>query len=334
MKDFMNKLKELIGIILTNPFLKITSPSPLAIRLFRLLVGAALLLMYVDRHKDVSFLYGSHPFSLLPKESWAQAWLESQRPSWFFFVPDSFLAWLHGCYLILIVVYMFSWGNRGLTLLTWLLHLYFLLRNPMVWFGADLVANLWLMYSVLLPYTPSLFVKKLFSGFFELPTHRTIPKPHEGSSFKGLHTYDSDSWFSSRLLDRIGVLLILSHLMIIYLYTGLEKLRGATWWDGTALWYALANSQMVVWDTTGLILNGAYWLIPVLSWLTVCFEIFFPLGVFLPKPWPWFFIVFGLLFHASIGVLMALVPFSLLMMAPYVFFPNLLRTDRNLSRVS
>ena len=314
-----------------HSFIARWTPQPFAVRIFRLLVGSALLLMYVDRHKDVSFFYGSESFSLLPEKSWSSVWLESQRPSWFWFVPDVFLPYLHGAYLILIILYMGSWTNRYLVLLTWLMHWYFLLRNPMVWFGADLVANLWLMYSVFLPHATNDSITQWLARLMQKIQALMTKQGGFGEKLLNQNPQAMGLWLvknedgGANGITLIGVLLIVTHLMIIYFYTGLEKLRGHFWWDGTALWYALANSQMVVWDITGWIVQGGYWLIPVLSWMTVCFEIFFPLALFLPQPWPWLFVGFGLLFHATIGLLMALLPFSLLMMAPYVFFAAFLR---------
>src|SRR5213075_1245644 len=47
------------------------------------------------------------------------------------------------------------------------------------------------------------------------------------------------------LFSTVGFRLLQVQLMIIYAYSGLEKLRGVTWWQGDAIWNTLANGQLV-----------------------------------------------------------------------------------------
>jgi hypothetical protein len=112
-------------------------------------------------------------------------------------------------------------------------------------------------------------------------------------------------------------------LCIIYAYTGFEKLKGASWWDGTALWSVLANPQMVNHDWT--FLRHVPLVIAIGSFSSVIFEIYFPAAMMqsqLRRIW----LAVGILFHLAIGFLMGLMHFSLVMISVYFLFmqPELL----------
>src|SRR5439155_26318436 len=50
----------------------------------------------------------------------------------------------------------------------------------------------------------------------------------------------------------IAVRLIQMHMCLIYFFAGTSKLLGAAWWDGTAIWMALANHEYQSADLTWL----------------------------------------------------------------------------------
>ncbi|MFM8435933.1 MAG: hypothetical protein ACKOBP_11450, partial [Planctomycetia bacterium] len=50
----------------------------------------------------------------------------------------------------------------------------------------------------------------------------------------------------------IALRLLQVHLCVVYLFSGCGKLLGASWWEGTALWGAIANEQYRTLDLTGL----------------------------------------------------------------------------------
>ena len=101
------------------------------------------------------------------------------------------------------------------------------------------------------------------------------------------------------------------------MFSGMEKLKGSSWWDGTALWTVLANPQMTVTDFTWLRHLPA--LIALLTFSTILFEVYFPVLVWVKKTRPWILLA-GFGFHFGIGVVMALYSFAMVMIAPYVLF--------------
>jgi hypothetical protein len=103
---------------------------------------------------------------------------------------------------------------------------------------------------------------------------------------------------------------------VIYFYTGIEKLRGGSWWDGTALWSIFANPQMVVVDMTWT--RHVPLLISAITFSTILFEIYFPAVVV--SPWRRAVLVLGVAFHLGIGASMSLWGFAFVMLAPYILF--------------
>ncbi|MEL6105483.1 MAG: HTTM domain-containing protein [Planctomycetota bacterium] len=106
--------------------------------------------------------------------------------------------------------------------------------------------------------------------------------------------FSIDSWLRSRLGEKrdaspvwrfflpddapsvaanIGTRLLQLHLCVIYMFGGLAKARGVTWWDGTAVWYAVANYEYQSLDMTWLAKYPA--LIAALSNATLFWEVFY-----------------------------------------------------------
>ena len=121
----------------------------------------------------------------------------------------------------------------------------------------------------------------------------------------------------SDALNSVAIRFFQIQLCVIYGYTGMEKLKGGPWWDGTALWGAVTNSQLAFMDFTFL----SHWPIVIIigTYFTLIFEIYFPALVWVPKIRP-FVLLCGVIFHAMIGLTMGLVFFSAVMVSCYIFF--------------
>lgn len=88
--------------------------------------------------------------------------------------------------------------------------------------------------------------------------------------------YSIDRWRNGTpsapsVTANIAIRLIQVHMCVIYLFAGLGKLQGASWWDGTAMWLSLANYEYQTVDMTWL---GHWpWLINFLTHVTVFWEV-------------------------------------------------------------
>ncbi len=109
--------------------------------------------------------------------------------------------------------------------------------------------------------------------------------------------------------------LLFVQLAVIYFYNGLYKLLGEQWRSGTALHYAMSNVDWTRWSVLEIPLP--VWLGHLMTWLTLAWEIGFPLLVM----WPltrtatlWL----GVLFHIGSGLALRIGPFPLYMLCFYL----------------
>lgn len=111
--------------------------------------------------------------------------------------------------------------------------------------------------------------------------------------------------------------LIQIHLCIIYLFAGFGKLLGASWWNGQAIWGAMANSEYQTVDLTWI---AAYpLLINLVTHIALVWEVSY---VFLVWPkWSRPIIVgMAMLVHLGIGVTMGMLEFGLIMVIANLAF--------------
>ncbi|MEM6469698.1 MAG: HTTM domain-containing protein [Planctomycetota bacterium] len=121
----------------------------------------------------------------------------------------------------------------------------------------------------------------------------------------------------------VGTRLLQLHLCIIYLFGGLAKARGETWWNGEAVWLAVANFEYQSLDLTWLSRFPA--LISALSNVTLFWEVFYCALVW-PRVTRPFVIGIAFAVHASIACFLGMMTFGTMMIvangifiAPYIF---------------
>ncbi len=96
--------------------------------------------------------------------------------------------------------------------------------------------------------------------------------------------YSFDRWWKTRgseapaevqpsVAANIAIRLIQVHLCVIYLFSGIGKTKGSMWWDGSAVWFSVANYEYQSLDMTWIV--SAPWLIALLSHLTLFWELFY-----------------------------------------------------------
>lgn len=252
--------------------------------IFRWILCISLLWMAIDRQFDIPEYFSEK--AIVSSAQAPGVFLDSMRPafSWMQW-PDAWNPGVHGLYIFGLLLVLFGIGGRPVILLTWVLNIAFLQRNWLLVYGADIIGSLFLLYLSLI-------------GPQVWRWRRMIASQPD-------------------VLASVGARFVQLQLVTIYLFSGFEKLRGASWWDGTALWAVFANSQMVVTDLTWL--RHFPLVIVLATWGTVLFEIFFPIFVW-NKKWARLFLIAGIGFHLTIGLMIWLWSFALIMIAPYALF--------------
>ncbi len=259
---------------------------------FRVLLCGTLFYMACYRQFNVDQL---GPASLIPRDSALSVFPDFYRPlvQWFFW-PDAYVGTVHMILISLLFLATIGLINRPLLLLTWIIHQGILNRNYAILFGADVIGGLFLFYLCFTKSTEFLSVRRLI--------------------FKT--TVKSDTHVSD-FLSAIFFRIIQVQICTIYMYTGFEKLKGNTWWDGTALWTVFANPQFSQFDFKFLSQVPLFFVVS--TFITLLFEIYFAPMVMNHKfrnAW----LVMGVGFHLTIGILLGLMPFSLVMVSTYVLF--------------
>jgi hypothetical protein len=146
--------------------------------------------------------------------------------------------------------------------------------------------------------------------------------------------FSVDAWRAGRNLDassvtaNLAIRLMQCHLCVIYLFAGLSKLQGASWWTGFAFWGGIANQEYQTLDLTWL----ANWplVINALTHLTVAFELSYCVLIWNRWTRP-FMLLLAVGLHLGIVLALGMPTFGLAMMIVNVAFisPSLIRTFAN-----
>lgn len=286
-KDQVNNFKKLI-----NDFLFAEGHFE-RLGVFRFLLCGVMFYIACWRQLNVD-QYG--PEALIPAANAFDVFSEFYKPYVkLFFWPDSLAAAVHVFYIVLLLLATLGLSNRILMILTWIIAQGFIQRNFSVLFGADVIGTLFLFF---LSFTRC-------NEYFSL----------RGLFRKKVVIYNPKSW--SDQLSTVFFRLLQLQLFTIYAYTGFEKLKGQTWWDGTALWTVLVNPQFTDFDL--LFLKNFPVFFAIGTFVTIIFEVYFWVMVSVKRT-RLLWLSLGVVFHLMIGVLLGLMSFSLVMVSTYVLF--------------
>ena len=108
----------------------------------------------------------------------------------------------------------------------------------------------------------------------------------------------------------IATRLMQLHLVIVYLFAGLGKAQGDTWWNGEAIWGALASHEYQTLDLT--LLADHMWLVNLLTLIAFTWELTYAALIWprLTRP---LMLTLAILVHLGIGLAMGMLTFGLVM---------------------
>jgi hypothetical protein len=114
--------------------------------------------------------------------------------------------------------------------------------------------------------------------------------------------------------------LIQVHMCVIYLFAGLSKLQGPSWWSGEAMWRAFANLEYQSLDMTWLAWHP--WLVNIMTHLSVVWEIAFCVLIW-KRHWRPVMLAGAVVLHVGIGMCLGMWTFGLIMLVGCAsFLPN------------
>ena len=140
--------------------------------------------------------------------------------------------------------------------------------------------------------------------------------------------FSIDRWLKSRKHHNLGASqlspwnsiatrLIQIHLCVVYLFAGLGKCQGDTWWNGEAIWGALASHEYQTVDMTFMADQMA--VVAVITLLTLFWEVSYAALIW-PKLTRPIMLTLAIPMHLGIGICMGMMTFGLVMLIANLSF--------------
>lgn len=260
---------------------------------FRLIAGFGILVEYLLNYGQRRYFFG--PEGLWPWEVFTGGLVGTSDFS--IYAWSESIAYFEICYhlgLLVALLWFLGWRTRWMTPLNlvfmWSLHV----RYPDLTDGGDMLLKIILIYAMFAD----------VGSYFSLDALR-----------------DGRKRSRSPMLERVAVLFHNAAIMafaiqlaLVYFVSGFGKVRGEVWLDGTALYHVLRNGEFIWPGYSELVYENAY-LVTLLSYSTVMFQLSFPFLLFLNRRTRVVAVVIGMLFHIGIALFLGLFTFSMFMMA-------------------
>ena len=271
--------------------------DPTTLCLIRVLAGLMLFYTHAVWTLDLEAFFGEH--SWLSREVIAQANQDGYSWSVLSWCRSSSALWaMHLVALTTFALLTIGLWTRAVAVLAFVFTVSYAQRTPGALYGLDQINGLLSLYLMIGPC---------------------------GSRFS------VDAWRTRRGCDapsitaNLAIRLMQCHLCVIYLFAGLSKLQGLSWWTGFAFWGGIANQEYQTLDLTWL----ANWplVINALTHLTVAFELSYCVLIWNRWTRPVVLLVaIGL--HLGIVFALGMPTFGLAMLIANVSFisPSLIRT--------
>ncbi|MBA2115853.1 HTTM domain-containing protein [Bremerella alba] len=208
---------------------------------------------------------------------------------WLFDGNPAMLWMVHIAALVILLMFTLGFYSRVTSILAFIIAVSYAHRAPGALFGLDQINVMLAMYLMLggagEAYSLDRLIEKWRYPKRKQPTTSTVAN--------------------------VSIRLIQLHMCVIYLFAGTGKLLGDSWWEGTAMWGAVANSEYQSMDMTWL---ASYpLLIALMTQVSLAWELSYcvliwprltrPLVLFMAIP-----------LHLGIAICMGMITFGLVML--------------------
>ncbi len=237
--------------------------------------------------------------------------------AWFHVTDPGWMLFLHVCVLLAVLLFTAGFCTRVTAVLTWVGVMSYIQRAPTTLFGMDAIMAVLLLYLIIGPSGAALSVDRLLARWWARRKAEREGRP-------------VPAWEppAPSILANFALRLMQVHLCFIYMASGLSKLQGGAWWNGTALWGTWVNYEFAPLDWARYVdflrfLASHRWLCEMATTGGVAFTLFLEIGFpFLVwvRPMRWLMIVAAVAMHVGIALNMGLTTFSLLMITLVLSF--------------
>lgn len=252
--------------------------------LLRVALGAIVLYQLLGHWADRGRLWGPHGF--LPAWLFARDLGAHGGPSWFATGSDVAFEALCVAAVLVAILYTVGWQTRWTGVWLYVAIWSLVKRNPFFLSGGDTLMLVMLPFLLLLDTAAYLSVD---SGW----RRPAAPAPPLSPV--------------AALLHNIGLGCVFAQLAVFYGFAGLYKLLGATWPDGTAVYYTLRLPEFE--RAAAPLLYGSPALVALLTWATLAFELGTP-WLLWSRRTRWLVTLQAVAFHGFIAGFMGLAVFA------------------------
>ncbi|WP_438487203.1 HTTM domain-containing protein [Streptomyces sp. S186] len=262
--------------------------------LTRIVLGAIGLYYYLRDYLHRSFLWG--PEGVWPWENFTgshnggfSVYSLSRSETWFQ------LAFHAGA--VIALLFMLGWKTRAMTVLHYIFLWSLQQRNPLLLDGGDNATVIALVFFVFIDSGSRISLDARLR-------RRKQVKPDAGSM----------RYRIASLLHHAGLLAVILQVCTIYLVSGMYKVQGERWQNGTALYYVLRVGEFG-WPGVNHLIYEHATLVVAMTYATVFFQLAFSF-LLLKRSLRPFAVTCGILLHLGIAIFMSgLITFSLTMIA-------------------
>lgn len=219
--------------------------------------------------------------------------------SFWFWVPSQAMWPAYAFSMLIFVCFTLGLWTRATSVLALFTAISYVHRVPAALFGLDQINIMLTMYLAIGPSGQTLSLDRWL--LWRRLGENTPPPPSSSSA---------------NLAQR----LIQVHMCVIYLFAGVSKLQGPSWWSGEAMWRAFANLEYQSLDMTWMAWHP--WLINAMTHVSVIWEISFCVLIWKPL-WRPIMLAGAVVLHAGIGLCLGMWTFALIMLVGCsAFLPN------------
>lgn len=260
--------------------------------LFRIVAGLTILYQYLINYYNRHYLFG-------PDAAWSfQTFREHiARESFSLYAFSSSLFWFELVFhlgIIITTLWLIGWRTRLMTVLTfiffWSLHE----RTPLLWDGGDNLMYLAFVYAM--------FAN--LGAYFSFDAERLQKARERGGAGQQVLS----------IFHNAAILAFAIQLCLLYGVSGLNKVQGEMWQNGTALYYIMRIDEYSWPGVSELIYQNAF-LVTAGTYATVAFQVAFPFLFVMNRYTRWVALLGAFGFHLGIAAFMGLITFSAFMIS-------------------
>jgi hypothetical protein len=274
-----------------------TPADPTLLGLLRILTGMMLVYTHAVWGLALDDFFGA--------KSWLSAGLiralqsEQYAYSFWWWVPPRGIWYAHTIAIVVLTLFTVGLWSRVTSILALVVVISYANRVPAALFGLDQINVMLTLYLAIGPSGAVLSVDRLIARR-RARGAEAVAEPSIGANL------------AQRLIQ--------VHMCVIYLFAGVSKLQGPSWWNGEAMWRAFANLEYQSADMTWLAWHP--WIINSMSHITILWEVFFCVLIWVRLARPLMLFV-AVVLHVGIGACLGMWTFGLIMLVGCAaFLPN------------